>query len=104
MPDDTIYDGATVLAVERHPVYGLMYRCRTWMVLYPWVLHTTSASVVGRARVNRVRRNGADVAQVPVGTTGEPVVELFLDRELPVEKGDTVAVGKGYFIEELDDL
>lgn len=116
VPDDTIVDGATVLAVERHPVYGLMYRCRTWMAHYPWVLrrgdpvmvfrgNTTNSPVVGPARVKRVRRNGVDVAQVPVGINGEPLVELFLDRELAVETGDMIAVGRGYLTEqELDDL
>jgi hypothetical protein len=105
-PLDQITEGATVIGVERHPVYSTSYRCEAWMTVHPWTIDRRSTVLVfrgdvfdqpecvGDATLGRLRRNGADVQTVPVGfTPGDPVIEVFLTGEdaAAVQVGDTFA-------------
>ncbi|MER7439599.1 hypothetical protein [Micromonospora avicenniae] len=109
-----IDNGAEVLAVTRHPVYGATYRRRPWMTMYPWTAKVrdavavfrgpdTTAPLIGQGRVLQLRRNGAQVRRIGVGWGGEderfndePEFELILDRHVAVEVGDSIAFGVGY--------
>ena len=103
-----ISEGATVIDVDRHPIYGTRYRCQTWMAHMPWTLdrkstvHVYRGDVfdqpehIGEAKLARLRRNGADVQTVPVGfNADEPKIEVFLaGADAPaVLIGDTFIFG-----------
>ncbi|MBQ1076429.1 hypothetical protein KBX06_25215 [Micromonospora sp. C31] len=114
---DGITNGATVLSVERHPIYGTICRCRGWMAHYPWTARrrdsiavirgdTWSSPVIGHARVAQLRRNRAEVKQVPVGfgsgDAGEPEFELVLDRPVPMEVGDVISFDAPHVENDVD--